>query len=282
MSGRKNKHKQRGQPRKQSSELLDELNSLHDLLNSDDLDAIPLLNQIAGPAKPQAQKTTSLADIPLLSVEPKSPTPPTMEDDSEEEFLEQEDLPILFSPVDETLTGEHKVQLAESDLALLRPLQDLPGKTAEPQAKAPMVELLDESDDQPGNDTQLDSGHTEPNTTDAAETSEERLAPAPENPFLPAHIRSRLTGGRIPAIAEPAQPKPKAIETASAGTRTQALVMAQAIAEREGPTEKLEPSEKDRQRSDLIEELVAQQLPQLEKQLRAQIEKVVDDLGIWD
>ena len=87
MSGRKNKHKQRGQPRKQSSELLDELNSLHDLLNSDDLDEIPLLSQVAGSAKPQIQKATPPADIPLLSAEPEFPAPPSVVDAKEQELL---------------------------------------------------------------------------------------------------------------------------------------------------------------------------------------------------
>ncbi|WP_444888247.1 hypothetical protein [Microbulbifer sp. JMSA008] len=281
MSGRKNKHKQRGQPRKPSSELLDELNSLHDLLNSDDLDEIPLLNQVAGQVTGKDEPKTLTAapptEPPLLSTEPEAPPPSPMDDALEE------DLPILFSPIEETLGEEHKVQLAESDLALLRPLQNLPGKTtAEPQVQASQEASDHDHDDQPGNNAQSNSEGTDIDRTTATDTATEAPVPAPDNPFLPAHIRSRLTGGRIPAHEEKAQKKPEAIETASAGTRTQALVMAQAIAEKEGPVEKLEPSEKERQRNDLIEELVAQQLPQLEKQLRAQIEKVVDELEIWD
>ncbi|WP_444924382.1 hypothetical protein ACJJH9_03895 [Microbulbifer sp. DLAB2-AF] len=281
MSGRKNKHKQRGQPRKPSSELLDELNSLHDLLNSDDLDEIPLLNQVAGQVTGKDEPKTLTAappiEPPMLSPEPEAPPPSPMDDALEE------DLPILFSPIEETLGGEHKVQLAESDLALLRPLQSLPSKTtAEPQIQVSQEASAHDDDDQPGNNAQSNSEGTDTDHTTATDTAAEAPVPAPDNPFLPAHIRSRLTGGRIPSHERQPQTKPEAIETASAGTRTQALVMAQAIAEREGPTEKLEPSEKDRQRSDLIEELVAQQLPQLEKQLRAQIEKVVDELEIWD
>ncbi|WP_444938509.1 hypothetical protein [Microbulbifer sp. JMSA002] len=287
MSGRKNKHKQRGQPRKPSSELLDELNSLHDLLNSDDLDEIPLLNQVAGQATGKDEPKTLTAapptEPPLLSTEPEAPPHSPMDDSLEEELLQQEDLPILFSPIEETLGEEHKVQLAESDLALLRPLQNLPDKTtAEPQVQTSQEASVHDDDEQSGNNAQSNSEGTDTDRTTATETATEAPVPAPDNPFLPAHIRSRLTGGRIPSHERQPQTKPETIETASAGTRTQALVMAQAIAEKEGPVEKLEPSEKERQRNDLIEELVAQQLPQLEKQLRAQIEKVVDELEIWD
>ncbi|WP_299581929.1 hypothetical protein [uncultured Microbulbifer sp.] len=293
MSGRKNKHKQRGQPRKQSSELLDELNSLHDLLNSDDLEEIPLLNQIAGSAKPQVQKPTSPADMAFLSAEPQlqagsEASLPSVKEEAvekgveEEVPLEQTDLPILFAPIDEQLPENRDVQLAESDLALLRPLQNLSSEAEKPQAQAPSGNPSIEDDQHPESAPQSTNGQTEQDAASAEAASQESAKPAPENPFLPAHIRSRLTGGRIPASEKQVPDKPEAIDATSAGTRTQALVMAQALAEREGPAEKLEPSEKERQRDALIEELVAQQLPPLERKLRAQIEKVVDGLEIWD
>jgi len=272
MSGRKNKQKQRGQPRKQPSELLNELNSLHDLLNSDDLDEIPLLNQLASPNS-QRTPEPSQVEIPTLSAEPvvmSSPAiteaqqqPARTKEEDEEVPTDAADLPILFSPVEELAPTESEIQLAESDLALLRPLQKLPAtesgsRLAEPEA-------------------------TMDGTPKASEdTPLETSAPAADNPFLPAHIRARLTGGKVPAGESLDNPKTEPVDTTSATTRTQALVMAQAMSEREGPADKLEPSEKERQRQALVEQLVAQQLPELERQLRAQIEKVVDELGVWD
>ncbi|MFA0813180.1 hypothetical protein [Microbulbifer epialgicus] len=280
MSGRKNKHKQRGQQRKQPSELLDELNSLHDLLNNDDLDEIPLLNQVAKPSGQRTQQPSILEEVPTLSAEPivdslpeapaaPQPLPVT---EKKEKPLDEADLPILFSPLEDQTPQENQVQLAESDLALLRPLQELP--TKEMTSTAPLS---------PTENANLEAG-AEParQTPPIEEPVQENSVPVADNPFLPAHIRARLTGGKIPPGENQEAPKPEPINTNRTGTRTQALVMAQAMAEREGPADKLEPSEKERQRQALIEQLVAQQLPELERQLRTQIEKVVDELGVWD
>ncbi|GAA5445465.1 hypothetical protein Misp06_03668 [Microbulbifer sp. NBRC 101763] len=274
MSGRKNKHKQRGQQRKQPSELLSELSSLHDLLNSDDLDEIPLLNQVAGPhgqgTPQQTPEPRSQVEVPTLTAEPPSDLPSSTDSMSqqqpaptiEEDALDTADLPILFSPVEEVAPSECEMQLAESDLALLRPLQELPPTETETEVTDPEA--------------------TGRGITETAKQAQVESSPAQENPFLPAHIRARLTGGKVPTGVDQDAQSPEPVDPTSAGTRTQALAMAQAITEEGEPADQLEPTEKERQRQALIEQLVAQQLPQLERRLRAQIEKVVDELGVWD
>lgn len=261
MSGRKNKNRHRrpapaarGRDRGQSTELLDELNSLRDLLGSDELGDIPLLDRVAEPA-PDAPPPRRQPGQPPE----RRPQPPAQEP------LDESDLPILFSPVDEELPEDCKPELDEADRALLRPLQELPtnadatdaGAGSHPEQQG---ELFSESGEQPPT--------------------------VAENPFLPAHIRSRLTGGRRPepetesvAAAEgepgpapqegesqPAEPPPPASEALPANTGETAAAADTAATERE------------RQRQQLIDRLVAQQLPSLERQLRARIERMVDEL----
>ncbi|MFD1584751.1 hypothetical protein ACFR96_16365, partial [Microbulbifer halophilus] len=171
MSGRKNKNRHRrtapatrGQDRGQPTELLDELNSLRDLLGSDELGDIPLLDRVAEPAPDDTPPRRQPGQPPE-----RGPQPPAQEP------LDESDLPILFSPVDEELPEDCKPELDEADRALLRPLQELPtnanatGAGSQPEQQG---ELFSESGERP------------PTTS--------------ENPFLPAHIRSRLTGGRMP------------------------------------------------------------------------------------
>ncbi|WP_299943725.1 hypothetical protein [uncultured Microbulbifer sp.] len=276
MSGRKNKHKHRGQQHRQPRELLDELSALHALLDRGGPDAIPLLNQVANPRGQETPEFAAKEERPQANVQTKtSPEAPPDED---------ADLPILFSPLKEQLPEEHRVRLADSDLALLRPLQNLPRQDSEATTactlagkggEAPITDTVSEEHDEPAPERATDTQLQAPNSKEI-----------PENPFLPAHIRARLTGGCPPADNSLAAPntasRPETTSTVSAGTRTQALVMAQAMAEREGPADQLETSGKKRQRRALVEQLVSQQLPELERQLRAQIEKVVDELEIWE
>ncbi|MDP5209180.1 hypothetical protein [Microbulbifer sp. 2205BS26-8] len=287
MSGRKNKHKHRGQQRRQPRELLDELSALHALLDRGDPDAIPLLNQVANPNSQETPAFAAKAEIPILSASPQPvshsalPQANAQTDTSREAPSgEDVDLPILFSPLKEQLPEEHRIQLTESDLALLRPLQHLPKRDRETttalalSAETPTTDTVsDRSDESPSEQVP----ETQPQAPDNQEV--------PENPFLPAHIRARLTGGCPPAnnqAAPDTASRPETTSTANSGTRTQALVMAQTMVEREVPAGKLVTSGKKRQRQALVEQLVSQQLPELERQLRAQIEKVVDELGIWD
>ncbi|SHF51332.1 hypothetical protein SAMN04487965_2109 [Microbulbifer donghaiensis] len=275
MSGRKNKHKQRGHERGQSSDLLDELNSLRDLLGSDDIGDIPLLDQVAAPGKPPAPATQAPTPRPQTS-------------------LEDIDLPILFSPVDEELPEDYRSELNESDLKLLRPLQDLPvtdGERENPAAK-PQPQAAGEAPRKGTRQEQQQELFAEPAAT-----------PATENPFLPAHIRARLTGGRVPK-SEPTPMEPVAAEVSllpeeitaaePATVRTEASAPASPPPTPEKSTlpdaelpEPEPPAVASRtadasERQQLVDRLVAKQLPELERQLRARIELMLDELEARD
>lgn len=224
MSRRKQKNNQRGR----SGELLDELNALRDLLGSDDIGDIPLLDQVAAPGRPAAAAP--------VKPEPRAQKP-----------LKEIDPPVLFSPVDEEPPEDYRAELSESDRELLRPLQDLPGggkkQAAAPQATERQGELFNQPSSQ-----------------------------AKENPFLPTHIRARLTGGRV-GVGVGEQ------ETAKQETgKPPATEVPQAAVEAETKAADKAPSDRERQRQQLIDRLVAKQLPELERQLRARIELMVDEL----
>lgn len=288
MAGKKHKHRQRQQQRGNSSELLDELSSLRDLLGTDDLGDIPILDQVAEPAPATAPRQAKA-------------TPP--ERQPVQEPLDESDLPILFSPVDEELPEDISPELNEADRALLRPLQDLPSPTAAETAVT------------------VDS---KPRLQPAEQQSDLFDPPAPkpaENPFLPAHIRARLTGGRVPRDPEPAEeaPSPSAkIDTEvelqpesplepQESEHEQETAVTDALQEMEqeaasrlaegalptaaeasaastadAPVEEEQTAERAReralQRQKLVDRLVASQLPELERQLRARIELMIDEL----
>ena len=263
MSGRKNKNKHRGQRHQHqqqgnSTELLDELHSIRELLGSDELGDIPLLDQVA-------EAASALAPEPITPVAPPQRRQPVPEP------LDESELPILFSPVDEALPEDYKTELTETEKALLRPLQNLPGNTSAPVEQ--QGELF---------------AYSEP------------TAP-PENPFLPAHIRARLTGGRVPRSPEGpdslAQPTPtaepqqttndssaaEASEASGAPERAQPPSAKPANATPRGESESSESAaataaERAAQRKQLVDRLVAKQLPELERQLRARIEQMIDEL----
>ncbi|WP_323847054.1 hypothetical protein [Microbulbifer magnicolonia] len=261
MSGRKNKYKQRGQQRGQSTDLLDELNSLRDLLGSDDIGDIPLLDQVASPGSPQRP-----------AAPPITPRPPVRAP------LDELDLPILFSPVDEELSEDFTAELNESDLKLLRPLQDLP---AAPQDSKPAAA----------------KDHAPAPRREQQRELFEQPAPVTENPFLPAHIRARLTGGRVPRAEEPLpepaaaparvdvslipeevlvpEPEP-APPNAAAPAPTDAC--RQASAKKAADPAAILMSGGEDERRQLVDRLVAKQLPELERQLRARIEQMLDEL----
>jgi len=296
MSGRKNKHKQRGhQQRGPSTDLLDELSTLRDLLGSDDIGDIPLLDRVAEPGKPR----------PAV-----------------QEPLDEIDLPTLFSPMDEELPDDQRAELDESDRELLRPLQDLPLAGREPSAQygepsaqyrepsaqheEPSVlrEELPAPQEEPPTPQEKPSAQppAHPKETDGAPGQEQQgelfsqpaAGPVKENPFLPAHIRARLTGGRVPKVEEqqrqaqqigeppPPEASPEAAQPAKTGElATQAAPPdnrreAAAGPEPEGSDARL--SEPEMLRRQLVDRLVAKQLPELERQLRARIERMLDEL----
>ncbi|MCA0901860.1 hypothetical protein [Microbulbifer agarilyticus] len=328
MSGRKKNRKHRhGQP---PHELLNELSSLHELLGSDMEADIPLLDQVAAPtsagntAKPQQ---TAPAKPAAAARAPKAQPRP----------LEEADLPILFSPIDEELDDEYAPILSDADRALLRPLQDLPraasgdtiqpetpkqqrpaphspkeaeagtgtksasrrefqpglfdspqkqAKTAAnpaPQKSAPTAEPAEKnaqaSADVPAVKSESQADNAKP---DQAQTT--RAQPAPqgtgaENPFLPAHIRARLTGGRVPRPENqaPSSPKAKTATPEAQPAAEQVKAKQQAAAEPSVPESTSEPKEPSA-RDKLIEQLMAEQLPELERQLRANITALVDEI----
>ncbi|QKX15601.1 hypothetical protein [Microbulbifer sp. YPW1] len=304
MSGRKKNRKHRhGQP---PNELLSELNSLRELLGSDMEADIPLLDQVAGPnqsEQPQsAPPVTKPQRAPLAAQRP----------------LQEADLPILFSPVDEEPAEEYAPLLSDADRELLRPLQNLPRSTSpltenkqtpaesnatqtentseeqsdikktngassreefqpglfDPQQKP--AKPLPVTDEKAGNAEKIEVEPASAPDTPAIERkaqSERKPLPAAmsENPFLPPHIRARLTGGRIPR-PEPDQAseaKPSIEEEPDTPSEPQNAQPADT-----GKEQETGPSDRER----LIEQLMAEQLPELERQLRANITRMVNEI----
>ncbi|SDJ82546.1 hypothetical protein [Microbulbifer yueqingensis] len=272
MAGRKNKNRQRGQRQQQPgsgepTELLDELHSIRSLLGSEDLADIPLLDQVADPA----------------------PRPPRREARPQVTPLQDTDLPTLFSPEDEELPEEEPhsppapeprtkaiaTELSETELELLRPLEAIP-----PQSRA------NPGGTPPAGDEQQQELFGEPETGSSAI----------ENPFLPAHIRARLTGGRVPRSEEragsPAGGDAGTQEARASGAAATAGASPhhedhQPETAHESPaagdsepagTPTAAQRARERQRQQLVDRLVAKQLPELERQLRARIELMVDEL----
>ncbi|WP_105103665.1 hypothetical protein [Microbulbifer pacificus] len=285
MSGRKkNRRHQHGQP---PHELLRELNSLRELLGND-MDAdIPLLDQVAESSSDQkannAQPHRSSQRAPNHSSN-YAPRPP-------QRPLTEVDLPILFSPVDEEPVDdfdEYVPELSEADRELLRPLQDLPRPPAvEPTpaigASQPSTPVDAHRSESPRGEYQPELFEPESETLPAPavprKTAATNPAPPPtvqlqanlttgktpmtDNPFLPPHIRARLTGGKIPRP----EPTPPQVPIASPVTQARPEA-AQANSHRLSEAE----------REQLLEQLVAEQLPELERQLRRGITLVLDEL----
>ncbi|WOX05020.1 hypothetical protein [Microbulbifer pacificus] len=310
MSGRKkNRRHQNGQP---PHELLRELSSLRELLGSDMEADIPLLDQVAEPTSDQkvnnAQQHTTPPRAP--SYAPTPPQRPLTEIDLPILFS-----PIDEELLDDF--DDYSTELSEADLKLLRPLQDLPKPAPErDEARKPVAEPWPVKNDTQPTPQQTSQGNTQRTATVREEFQPELfdieqeqapesladlqlIEPAPaepaakpantatqpatrtsaqipsspsspkvttvsmtENPFLPPHIRARLTGGKIPRpdpipavtpayYAAPAKPE------AAAGTNR-----------------KLSDEERER----LLEQLVAEQLPELERQLRLSISMMLNEL----
>ncbi|GAB2523267.1 hypothetical protein [Microbulbifer agarilyticus] len=323
MSGRKKNRKHRhGQP---PHELLNELSSLHELLGSDMEADIPLLDQVAGPAagtsSPQPQQAAPAKPAAASPTPKPQPRP-----------LEEADLPILFSPIDEELDDEYAPALSDADRELLRPLQDLPRKPSDdaiqpelpkeapkeapkepPKQKRPepepSKEVAAQADTKSASRQEFQPGlfdapqkkakppakpapqeskptsepaaqpvkqetHADEATPSQGKAQASNSKPAPqrtgaENPFLPAHIRARLTGGRVPRSENLTPPSPK-----SEARTPEAQPAAAEPQAAESTDEPKEPSARDK----LIEQLMAEQLPELERQLRANITALVDEI----
>ncbi|MFC6980460.1 hypothetical protein [Microbulbifer taiwanensis] len=225
--------------------------------------------------------------------------------------------------MDEELAEDYRAELNESDRKLLRPLENLhpAAQKEEPSATGKEPSATGKEPSATGKEpsaTRKEPSATrkEPSAPSSApslpqsvdrdasggEKSQEQqqelfdqpaAAPAVENPFLPAHIRARLTGGRVPKTEDRPPEVParesiipeEALDT-GAGPETEETP----VPEPE-PTEGLEVAEADPreetdtgtaerelQRQQLIDRLVAKQLPELERQLRARIEAMVDEL----
>ena len=309
MSGRKKNRKHRhGQP---SHELLNELNSLRDLLGSDLEADIPLLDQVAeaGVNKNEVRKTSA----------PPAPTRPPV---PPQRPLQEADLPILFSPVDEEPVEEYTPLLSEADRELLRPLQDLPRKEpvpepppqssatreataetrpetnrqSEPEREEFQPGLFDapkksakaipetETDTKPEADVKAEARAAHPHEKAPQKPVAGAQKPLPaaltENPFLPPHIRARLTGGRIPRPQEESEAKAREPEEA---TPPQVEPDVEPGVELEGDNTAADAQAENTsatadERKRLIEQLMAEQLPELERQLRANITALVDEI----
>ncbi|HEY8569532.1 hypothetical protein [Microbulbifer sp.] len=288
MSGRKkNRRHQNGQP---PHDLLRELSSLRELLGSDMEADIPLLDQVAEPTSDQKANNTQQHVTPprVPDYAPKSPQRP----------LSEIDLPILFSPIDEDPLDDfddYSTELSEADLKLLRPLQDLPRPAPEPVSQENTQRLatlreefqpeLFDIDPEQVPERQADPEFIEPARAEpAAKPAKPATPPATrtsaqipssprspkvttvsmtENPFLPPHIRARLTGGKIP--------RPDPIPAVAPAAHYTAPAKPEAAA---GTNRKLSNEERER----LLEQLVAEQLPELERQLRLSISMMLDEL----
>ena len=321
MSGRKKNRKQHrnGQP---PGELLSELHSLRELLGSEAEADIPLLDQVADAgSNPAAETTQEHTQRP-----PRQPVPPPRP-------LEEADLPILFSPVDEEPVDDFAPQLSEADLELLRPLQNLPrNPIPEPRVATPLAEKpIAESTATPANSAEPspqksvereefqpelfdtprqpiadsvtateEAADTTPPVSAAENKASERVSDTPaemantvtantiaagENPFLPPHIRARLTGGKIPRA--PLEPAPGVPAQQAAGSDApEAMPNAGATPGKEelaaAKIERAEQLEERRlnaqEKRELIDQLMAEQLPELEQQLRLSITMMVDAL----
>ncbi|GAA5524955.1 hypothetical protein Maes01_01515 [Microbulbifer aestuariivivens] len=260
MAGKKHKHRQRPQQRGGSSDLLDELNSLRDLLGTDDLSDIPLLDQVAQPG-PKAPHQA-------MANRPGASQPGAIQPAAKQQPLDADGLPILFSPVDAGLAEGFHSDLNAADGDLLGGLQDLP--TTATLAKAVTVD-------------------SKPVPAGAEQQSDLFDAPAldpAENPFLPAHIRARLTGGRVPRGSQ--LNEGSTLQSATIDTRRE-LTPSTQLPSKEGPeteqagadqARQTESPDRERaqQRQKLVDRLVASQLPELERRLRARIEMMIDEL----
>lgn len=276
MSGRKkNRKHQRGQP---PSELLNELSSLRELLGSDQEADIPLLDQVAEPG--------------AAPVDPPPARPAAIQ-----RPLEEADLPILFSPIDEEPVEDYSFELSDADRELLRPLQALPRGDEPAAAGAPQPESIAAEAPRAAADVKPAEKYVQPETAKPAVREEfqpglfdgpkkpateskrvepkaieaEPAKPAPaviatgENPFLPPHIRARLTGGRIPKSEQEQAPAEQEAQPEAPETLPQA-----------SPAPAAAPKLSNREI--LIEQLVAEQLHELERQLRANITAMVDEI----
>ncbi|MCH9691065.1 MAG: hypothetical protein K0U59_03195 [Gammaproteobacteria bacterium] len=90
--------------------------------------------------------------------------------------------------------------------------------------------------------------------------------PSPgDNPFLPPHIRARLTGGQLPksTVSSQQQAMEEEVSTLSQGAESMAAIAGK---------------NKNTRRQQLVEQLVAEQLPELERKLRANILLMLDEL----
>lgn len=340
MSGRKKnrKHQRSQQP---PHELLKELSSLRDLLGTDMQADIPLLNQVAEPTLDEIADSNNASGTPAqkASTPTQSPAGPSAQQQSQlapPRPLQEADLPILFSPVDEEPAEEFTSQLSDTDRELLRPLQELPRQTESATSDPKLTPEIDDDqaiaeqvneqnadqDQEPADEFQpsLFDAQQKPEARSDAPKLEEKAKPAPkskaekaakgkkrkknqklpspqssENPFLPPHIRARLTGGRVPrAEAEPstlassensasladkepeaelaqATGEPASNETGSSETGTGETGINESAASEQQPAQL---SERDL----LIEQLVAEQLPELERQLRINITELVDEI----
>ncbi|WP_066966102.1 hypothetical protein [Microbulbifer sp. Q7] len=313
MSGRKKNRKHRqGQP---PGELLSELNSLRELLGSDMEADIPLLDQVAAPAKEVDGKPDRPGSQHGNLRAPASPRPPA----TPQRPLQEADLPILFSPVDEEPVEEYTPLLSETDRELLRPLQNLPRHEppAESADQPEAAELSDQkpaplsqesakeefqpglfdaprkpapapqkaepvADSKPDADTRSQAAPkpavTSPPTTKPAASVQKPLPAAlTENPFLPPHIRARLTGGRVPrAEMEPSGTAPEESTAKPAAPTTPEAPASDGAAADTSPGEDTAPVPSARER--LIEQLMAEQLPELERQLRTNITLMVNEI----
>ncbi|WGL17527.1 hypothetical protein PVT68_04360 [Microbulbifer bruguierae] len=338
MSGRKkNKNRHRGQP---PHELLNELNSLRELLGSDMEADIPLLDNIAEPAPSERSPGTRPPHTPNAAPRP----------------LKEADLPILFSPVDEEPLEDFTPLLSDADRELLRPLQDLPRQTetmprpettaaetatttdpelpAQADSEEITAEIVEEVIEEIATDEEnkaFDQGISRKEFQPGLFDSPGKSAPTPiestpqptvqqkpeapkkpatsqgrenqkphsavpkaivqtsDNPFLPPHIRARLTGGRVPRPdpipaassipapipAEPVQVEPAAVEAIDRDLEVEE-VHVNAVSDIAASTPVTSGPKNEKER--LIEQLVADQLPELERQLRANITALVEEI----
>lgn len=113
--------------------------------------------------------------------------------------------------------------------------------------------------------SQDSSSIEEDSDVDRAQDQAEKPPSPGDNPFLPPHIRARLTGGQLPKSTVTSQQQATEEEVS---TLPQGAESMEAIAGKN----------KNTRRQQLVEQLVAEQLPELERKLRASISLMLDEL----
>lgn len=199
-------------------------------------------------------------------------------------LLEEDDIPLLQEVIDnaEDHIGDQdslgnrdleELQQTYRDLLLAREtLEDQPKKSS---GKKPEVQtsLFDVGTSLPDPD--------EPESRPTAAQRRTSVTKASgENPFLPAHIRERLHGNRPPPMFEPLspyQPAEVSVPESQAHQESHEGQKNRGSTERDITSEKLAYAQEKTGRTQLIDSLIADLMPDLEAELRLRLMAMTEE-----